>query len=37
MSLITNYRKHTEERIKEGGLPPLALTADETAQLVELL
>jgi aconitate hydratase 2/2-methylisocitrate dehydratase len=37
MSLIADYRVHTEERIQEGGLPPLALTAEETAQLVELL
>ncbi len=37
MSLIADYRAHTQERIDEGGLPPLALTADETAQLVELL
>ncbi len=37
MSLIADYRAHTEERLQEGGLPALALTADETAQLVELL
>jgi len=37
MSLIAAYKKHTEERLQEGSLPPLALTADETAQLVELL
>ncbi|PHR72450.1 MAG: bifunctional aconitate hydratase 2/2-methylisocitrate dehydratase [Arcobacter sp.] len=37
MSLIAAYQKHTEERLQEGSLPPLALTADETAQLVELL
>jgi len=37
MSLIADYRAHTEERLKDGGLPPLALTADQTAQLVEVL
>ena len=37
MSLIAEYKAHTEERTQEGGLPPLALTADQTAQLVELL
>ena len=37
MSLLVNYKAHTEERLNEGGLPPLALTAEETAQLVELL
>jgi aconitate hydratase 2/2-methylisocitrate dehydratase len=37
MSLVANYKAHTEERLQEGGLPPLALTADETAQLVEVL
>ena len=37
MSLLVNYKAHTEERAKEGGLPPLALTAEETAELVELL
>jgi len=37
MSLLVNYKAHTEERANEGGLPPLALTAEETAQLVELL
>jgi len=37
MSLIADYRAHTEERKKDGGLPPLALTADQTAQLVEVL
>jgi len=37
MSLIADYRAHTEERLQEGGLPPLALTADQTAQLVEVL
>ncbi len=37
MSLLATYKAHTEERLNEGGLPPLALTAEETAQLVELL
>jgi len=37
MSLLVNYKAHTEERQNEGGLPPLALTAEETAELVELL
>ncbi|RXJ68162.1 bifunctional aconitate hydratase 2/2-methylisocitrate dehydratase [Halarcobacter ebronensis] len=37
MSLLATYKAHTEERLKEGGLPPLALTAEQTAQLVELL
>lgn len=37
MSLIAEYKAHTEERLKEGNLPPLALTAEQTAQLVELL
>ena len=37
MSLIANYKAHTEERLKDGGLPPLALTAEQTAQLVEVL
>lgn len=37
MSLLADYRAHTEERAKEGNLPPLALTAEQTAQLVELL
>ena len=37
MSLLAVYKAHTEERLQEGGLPPLALTADQTAQLVELL
>jgi aconitate hydratase 2/2-methylisocitrate dehydratase len=36
MSLLADYRKHTEERAKL-GVPPLALTADQVAQLVELL
>ena len=37
MSLLATYKAHTEERLKEGGLPPLALTAEQTAELVELL
>ncbi len=37
MSLIADYKAHTQERLNEGGLPPLALTADQTAQLVEVL
>ncbi|MCK4442479.1 MAG: aconitate hydratase B, partial [Sulfurovaceae bacterium] len=36
MSLLADYRKHTEERAKL-GVPPLALTAEQVAQLVELL
>jgi len=37
MSLIASYKAHTEERLNEGGLPPLALTAEQVADLVELL
>ncbi|WP_108061288.1 bifunctional aconitate hydratase 2/2-methylisocitrate dehydratase [Poseidonibacter lekithochrous] len=37
MSLLANYKAHTQERQNEGGLPPLALTAEQTAELVELL
>ncbi len=37
MSLIADYKMHTQERLNEGGLPPLALTAQQTAELVELL
>ncbi|MFA9374393.1 MAG: bifunctional aconitate hydratase 2/2-methylisocitrate dehydratase [Poseidonibacter sp.] len=37
MSLLVDYKAHTEERLNEGGLPPLALTAEQTAELVELL
>lgn len=37
MSLLANYKAHTEERESQGGLPPLALTAEQTAELVELL
>lgn len=36
MSLLANYRTHTEERAQL-GVPPLALTADQVADLVELL
>ena len=36
MSLIEDYKAHTEQRAKL-GVPPLALTADQVAQLVELL
>ena len=36
MALIEAYKAHTEERAKL-GVPPLALTADQVAELVELL
>ena len=36
MSFIEEYKKHTEERAKL-GIPPLPLTAEQTAELVELL
>jgi aconitate hydratase 2/2-methylisocitrate dehydratase len=36
MSLLTDYRAHTADRAKL-GVPPLALTAEQVAQLVELL
>jgi aconitate hydratase 2/2-methylisocitrate dehydratase len=36
MSLVANYKAHTQERAAL-GVPPLALTADQVAQLVELL
>ncbi len=36
MSLIEDYKKHTEERAKL-NVPPLPLTAKQTAELVELL
>jgi len=36
MSLIQEYKAHTKER-EALGVPPLALTADQTARLVELL
>ncbi len=37
MSLLASYKAHTEERLSQGGLPALPLTAEQTAQLVELL
>ncbi len=36
MSLLESYKAHTQERAKL-GVPPLALTAEQVAQLVELL
>ena len=36
MSLLEDYKAHTAERA-ELGVPPLVLTADQTAELVELL
>ena len=36
MGLIEEYKQHTEERAKL-GVPPLALTKEQVAQLVELL
>ena len=36
MALIEEYKAHTAERA-ELGVPPLALTADQAAELVELL
>jgi aconitate hydratase 2/2-methylisocitrate dehydratase len=36
MSLIANYKAHTEQRAAL-GVPPLALTAEQVAELVELL
>ena len=36
MSLIESYKAHTKER-EALGVPPLALTAEQTAQLIELL
>ena len=36
MSLLADYRAHTEERAQL-GVTPLALTAEQTAELVELL
>ncbi len=36
MALLEEYRKHTAERA-ELGVPPLALTAEQVVQLVELL
>jgi len=37
MSLLVDYKAHAEERNNEGGLPPLALTPEQVADLVELL
>ena len=34
--MIDDYRKEAAERLKE-GLPPLSLTAKQTAELVTLL
>jgi len=36
MSLVASYKAHTEDRSKL-GVPPLVLTAEQVAQLVELL
>ncbi len=36
MSLVASYKAHTQDRAKL-GVPPLALTADQVTQLVELL
>ena len=36
MSLVANYKAHTEERAKL-GVPPLALSAEQVVELVELL
>jgi aconitate hydratase 2/2-methylisocitrate dehydratase len=36
MGLIEDYKAHTEERAKL-GVPPLPLTAEQTAELIELL
>jgi aconitate hydratase 2/2-methylisocitrate dehydratase len=36
MSLLNDYKSHTQERAKL-GVPPLALTAEQVAELVELL
>ena len=36
MNVIEEYKKHTKERA-ELGVPPLPLTAAQTAELVELL
>ncbi len=36
MSLVANYKAHTDERAKL-GVPPLALTAEQVTELVELL
>ncbi|HJE02388.1 MAG TPA: bifunctional aconitate hydratase 2/2-methylisocitrate dehydratase [Aliarcobacter thereius] len=37
MSLLQDYKAHEKQRESEGGLPGLALTAAQTAELVELL
>ncbi|APW65467.1 MULTISPECIES: bifunctional aconitate hydratase 2/2-methylisocitrate dehydratase [Arcobacteraceae] len=37
MSLLVDYKAHAQERANEGGLPPLALTPEQVAELVELL
>ncbi|MGE0052205.1 MAG: aconitate hydratase B, partial [Arcobacter sp.] len=37
MSLLANYKAHSQERLNEGGLPALPLTAEQTVELVELL
>ena len=37
MSLLTDYKAHSQERQNEGGLPALPLTAEQAAALVELL
>jgi len=37
MSLLKDYKEHEKERAALGGLPPLALSAEQTASLVELL
>ncbi|MBF7070661.1 bifunctional aconitate hydratase 2/2-methylisocitrate dehydratase [Aliarcobacter butzleri] len=37
MSLLEDYKAHSQERLNEGGLPALPLTAAQTAELVELL
>ena len=36
MSLLEDYKTHTAERAKL-NVPPLSLTAEQTAELVELL
>lgn len=36
MSLVTQYRAHTEERAQQ-GIPPLPLTADQARELILLL
>ncbi|MGM0533890.1 MAG: bifunctional aconitate hydratase 2/2-methylisocitrate dehydratase [Campylobacterota bacterium] len=36
MSLVTEYKQHTEERAKL-GVPPLPLTPQQTADLIELM